>query len=158
MDEIKELVLKHEREISQLTAIQQVLVQQTEKTTETLTALKDAITEIKVSIEEQRKELKIAIEIRDKVDSINQNLLVEKNNQKQTNQKIFEKIENLEKEIEELKNRMEEISENTTFARWLDGGFKTLSKKTAVLILMALGLMILGAFLGVDLHHFIRRN
>ena len=158
MDELKELVLKHEREISQLTAIQKVMVEQVSKTGETLDAVKEAITEIKLAIEEQRKELKIAIEIRDKIEDFSQALLLEKNNQKQTNQRIFERIENLEQEIQELKEEIRKLSDSTTFARWLDGGFKVLSKRAAVFILLALGLMVIGAFLGIDLHHFIRRN
>jgi uncharacterized protein YhaN len=158
MDELKELVLKHEREISQLTAIQKVMVEQVSKTGETLDAVKEAITEIKLAIEEQRKELKVAIEIRDKIEDFSQALLLEKNNQKQTNQRIFERIENLEQEIQELKEEIKKLSDSTTFARWLDGGFKVLSKRAAVFILLALGLMILGAFLGIDLHHFIRKN
>ena len=158
MDELKELVLKHEREISQLTAIQKVMVEQVSKTGETLDAVKEAITEIKLAIEEQRKELKVAIEIRDKIEEFSQTLLLEKNNQKQTNQRIFERIENLEQEIQELKEEIKKLSDSTTFARWLDGGFKVLSKRAAVFILLALGLMILGAFLGIDLHHFIRKN
>ena len=156
--ELKELVLKHEREISQLTAIQQILVQQTERATETLEALKDALTEIKLSIEKQRKELKVAIEIRDRLDELSNNLLIEKNNQKQTNQKLFEKIETLEVELEALKEEVKKLSEATQFARWLDGGFKVLSKRAAVFILFVLALMILGAFLGIDLHHFIRQK
>ena len=158
MDGLKELVLKHEREISQLTAIQKVMVEQVSKTGETLDAVKEAITEIKLAIEEQRKELKVAIEIRDKIEDFSQALLLEKNNQKQTNQRIFERIENLEEEIQELKEEIRKLSDSTTFARWLDGGFKVLSKRAAVFILLALGLMILGAFLGMDLHHFIRKN
>ena len=158
MDGLKELVLKHEREISQLTAIQKVMVEQVSKTGETLDAVKEAITEIKLAIEEQRKELKVAIEIRDKIEDFSQALLLEKNNQKQTNQRIFERIENLEQEIQELKEEIKKLSDSTTFARWLDGGFKVLSKRAAVFILLALGLMILGAFLGIDLHHFIRKN
>ena len=154
--ELKELVLKHEREISQLTAIQQILVQQTEKATETLEALKDALAEIKLSIEEQRKELKVAIEIRDRLDELGNNLLIEKNNQKQTNQRLFEKIETLEVELEALKKEVKKLSEATQFARWLDGGFKVLSKRAAVFILFALALMILGAFLGIDLHRLVR--
>ena len=158
MDELKELVLKHEREISQLTAIQKVMVEQVSKTGETLDAVKEVITEIKLAIEEQRKELKVAIEIRDKIEDFSQALLLEKNNQKQTNQRIFERIENLEQEIQELKEEIKKLSDSTTFARWLDGGFKVLSKRAAVFILLALGLMILGAFLGMDLHHLIHKN
>lgn len=154
---INELVLKHEREISQLTTMQEILVKQTERATETLEALKDALGEIKLSIEEQRKELRVAIEIRDKLEEFTQNFLIEKNSQKQTNHKLFEKIESLEVEVEGLKQEIKKLSEATQFARWLDGGFRILSKRAAVFILLALGLMILGAFLGVDLHQLIRK-
>ena len=154
---INELVLKHEREISQLTAMQEILVKQTERATETLEALKDALGEIKLSIEEQRKELRVAIEIRDKLDEFTQNFLIQKNSQEQTNHKLFEKIEALEAEVEGLKQEIKKLSEATQFARWLDGGFRILSKRAAVFILLALGLMILGAFLGIDLHQLIRK-
>jgi len=154
---INELVLKHEREISQLTAMQEILVKQTERATETLEALKDALGEIKLSIEEQRKELRVAIEIRDKLDEFTQNFLIQKNSQEQTNHKLFEKIEALEAEVESLKQEIKKLSEATQFARWLDGGFRILSKRAAVFILLALGLMILGAFLGIDLHQLIRK-
>ncbi len=154
---INELVLKHEREISQLTAMQEILVKQTERATETLEALKDALGEIKLSIEEQRKELKVAIEIRDKLDEFTQNFLIQKNSQEQTNHKLFEKIEALEGEVEGLKQEIKKLSEATQFARWLDGGFRILSKRAAVFILLALGLMVLGAFLGIDLHQLIRK-
>ena len=43
MDELKDLVLKHEREISELTAIQKVLTKQVSKMTETLEAVKEAL-------------------------------------------------------------------------------------------------------------------
>jgi septal ring factor EnvC (AmiA/AmiB activator) len=155
--DINELVLKHEREISQLMAIQQILVQQTEKATETLEALKEALTEIKVSIEEQRKELRVAIEIRDKIEEFAQSLIEERAAQKQTNQKIFEKIEHLERKVDALEKDINRLSDSTAFARWLDGGFKTLSKRAAVFILLTLALIVLGAFLGIDLHHLLRK-
>ncbi|WP_456465475.1 hypothetical protein, partial [Desulfurobacterium sp.] len=107
---INELVLKHEREISQLTAMQEILVKQTERATETLEALKDALGEIKLSIEEQRKELKVAIEIRDKLDEFTQNFLIQKNSQEQTNHKLFEKIEALDGEVEGLKQEIKKLS------------------------------------------------
>ncbi|WP_456436899.1 hypothetical protein [Desulfurobacterium sp.] len=157
MDDIKELVLKHEREISQLIAIQNIMVEQVNKTVETLNAVKEAIAEVKIALEEQRKELKTAIEIRDKLEEVNQNLVLEKNQQKQTNKRIFERIESLESNMREVRTEIKKLSESTEFARWLDGGFKVASKKAAVFVLFALGLMILGAFLGIDLHHLLRR-
>ncbi|WP_456459696.1 hypothetical protein [Desulfurobacterium sp.] len=157
MDDIKELVLKHEREISQLIAIQNIMAEQVNKTVETLNAVKEAIAEVKIALEEQRKELKTAIEIRDKLEEVNQNLVLEENQQKQTNKRIFERIESLESNMREVRTEIKKLSESTEFARWLDGGFKVASKKAAVFVLFALGLMILGAFLGIDLHHLLRR-
>ena len=158
MDELKELVLKHEREISQLTAIQEVVSKQLSKMTESMETVSTAIVEIKTAIKQQSQELKTALDTKKELLEINKSLLLERQQQKDTNQRIFERIENLEEEIQELKEEIRKLSDSTTFARWLDGGFKVLSKRAAVFILLALGLMILGAFLGIDLHHFIRKN
>ena len=158
MDELKELVLKHEREISQLTAIQKVMVEQVNKLADSIETMSKAIVEIKTAIEQQGKELKAAMDIKDELLEVNKILLLDRQQQQDTNQRIFERIENLEEEIQELKEEIKKLSDSTTFARWLDGGFKVLSKRAAVFILLALGLMILGAFLGIDLHHFIRKN
>ena len=157
MDELKELVLKHEREISELTAIQKVLTKQVSKMTETLEAVKEAIAEINIAIQEQKKELKTAIEVRDKIEALRETLLTEKENQKATTARIFTRIEKVESEIRELKQEIEKLSESTAFAQWLGEGFSTLSKKAAVFVLLALVLMILGVFLGIDLHSLIRK-
>ncbi len=158
MDELKELVLKHEREISQLTAIQRVMVEQVESMNKAINRISDAIVKIEVAVEQQGRELKTALDIKNELIEISKSLLLERQQQKDTNQRIFERIENLEAEIQELKTEVKKLSDSTTLARWLDGGFKILSKRAAVVILFVLGLMILGAFLGVDLHNLIRKN
>ncbi len=158
MDGLKELVLKHEREISQLTAIQEVMSKQLSKMTESMETVSAAIVEIKTAIKQQNQELKVALDTKRELLEINKALLLERQQQKDTNQRIFERIEKLEQEMQELKGEIKKLSESTTFARWLDGGFKVLSKRAAVFILLALGLMILGAFLGIDLHNLIRKN
>ena len=158
MDDIKELVLKHEREISQLSAIQEIMVEQIKEMNATVSKISDAITKIEVAIEQQREELKTAINIKNELVEISKSLLVERQQQRDTNQRIFERIEKLEDSVEGLKEEVKKLSDSTTFARWLDGGFKVLSKRAAVVILFVLGLMILGAFLGIDLHNLIRKN
>ena len=50
MDNLKELVLKHEREISQLTALQEVMSKQLNKMTESMETVSTAIVEIKTAI------------------------------------------------------------------------------------------------------------
>jgi len=104
------------------------------------------------------EELKTAINIKNELVEISKSLLVERQQQRDTNQRIFERIEKLEDSVEGLKEEVKKLSDSTTFARWLDGGFKILSKRAAVFILLALGLMVIGAFLGIDLHHLIRRD
>ncbi len=156
--EIKELVLKHEREISELAAIQKVMLEQVNKLTESIDTVSKAIVEIKTAIEQQGKELKAAIDIKNELLEVNKTLLLDRQAQKDTNQRIFERIEKLEANVEELKEEVRKLRDSTTFARWLDGGFRVLSKKAAVIILLALGLTVLGAFLGVDLHHLLRKN
>ena len=158
MDEIKELVLKHEREISQLTAIQEVMVEQIKGMNKAINKISDAIAKIEVAVEQQGKELKAALDVKNELIEISKSLLLERQQQKDTNQRIFERIEKLEAEIQELKTEVKKLSDSTTLARWLDGGFKILSKRAAVIILLALGLMVIGAFLGIDLHHFLRKN
>ena len=157
MDEIKELVLKHEREISQLTAIQQVMVEQINKLTESIETMSEAIVEIKTAIKQQGKELKTAMDIKNELLEINKTLLLERQNQKDTNKRIFERIERLESNMQEVKEELIKLRDSTTFARWLDDGFKVLSKKSAVAILLILGLIVLGAFLGIDLHNLLRK-
>jgi len=156
--ELKELVLKHEREISELTAIQRVMVNQVNKLTESIETMSKVIVEIKTAIEQQGKELKTAIDIKDELLEINKTLLVDRQSQKDTNKRIFERIEKLEGNMQELKEELRKLQDSTAFARWLDGGFKVLSKRAAVVVLFVLGLMILGAFLGIDLHNLIRKN
>ena len=158
MDEIKELVLKHEREISQLTAIQKVMVEQVNKLADSIETMSKAIVEIKTAIEQQGKELKAAMDIKDELLEVNKILLLDRQQQQDTNQRIFERIEELEANVKDLKEEVKKLRDSTTFARWLDGGFKILSKRAAVFILLALGLMVIGAFLGIDLHHLIRRD
>ena len=158
MDDIKELVLKHEREISQLTAIQEVMVEQIKGMNKAINKISDAIAKIEVAVEQQGKELKAALDVKNELIEISKSLLLERQQQKDTNQRIFERIEKLEAEIQELKTEVKKLSDSTTLARWLDGGFKILSKRAAVIILLALGLMVIGAFLGIDLHHFLRKN
>jgi chromosome segregation ATPase len=157
MDDIKELVLKHEREISQLTAIQQVMVEQINKLTESIETMSEAIVEIKTAIKQQGKELKTAMDIKNELLEINKTLLLERQNQKDTNKRIFERIERLESNMQEVKEELIKLRDSTTFARWLDDGFKVLSKKSAVAILLILGLIVLGAFLGIDLHNLLRK-
>ena len=158
MDEgIKELVLKHEREISELTAIQKVMVNQVNKLAESIETMSKAIVEIKTAIEQQGKELKVAIDIKNELLEINKTLLVDRQSQKDTNKRIFERIEKLESNMQDLKEELGKLRDSTTFARWLDGGFKILSKRAAVFILLALGLAVLGAFLGIDLHNLLRK-
>jgi chromosome segregation ATPase len=157
VDDIKELVLKHEREISQLTAIQQVMVEQINKLTESIETMSEAIVEIKTAIKQQGKELKTAMDIKNELLEINKTLLLERQNQKDTNKRIFERIERLESNMQEVKEELIKLRDSTTFARWLDDGFKVLSKKSAVAILLILGLIVLGAFLGIDLHNLLRK-
>ena len=157
MDDIKELVLKHEREIPQLTAIQQVMVEQINKLTESIETMSEAIVEIKTAIKQQGKELKTAMDIKNELLEINKTLLLERQNQKDTNKRIFERIERLESNMQEVKEELIKLRDSTTFARWLDDGFKVLSKKSAVAILLILGLIVLGAFLGIDLHNLLRK-
>jgi len=116
-----------------------------------------AIVEIKTAIEQQGKELKAAMDIKDELLEINKTLLLDKQSQKDTNKRIFERIEKLESNMQELKEELRKLRDSTTFARWLDGGFKILSKRAAVFILLALGLAVLGAFLGIDLHNLLRK-
>ena len=59
--------------------------------------------------------------------------------------------------MQEVKEELIKLRDSTTFARWLDDGFKVLSKKSAVAILLILGLIVLGAFLGIDLHNLLRK-
>ena len=158
MDDIKELVLKHEREISELTAIQKVMVNQVNKLAESIETMSKAIIEIKTAIEQQGRELKTALDIKNELLEVNKSLLLERQQQKDTNQRIFERIEKLEENVEAVRDEVKKLTESTAFARWLDGGFRVVSKKAAIFVLLALGLMILGAFLGIDLHHLIRQN
>ena len=156
-DNIKDLVLKHEREISQLTAIQEILIKQINKIGEAVETISAAIVEIKATIKQQNKELKMALDTKKELLEINKTLLLEREQQKDINQRLFERIERLEKDVKDIKKEVEAISESTQFARWLDGGFKTLSKRAAAFILLALALIVLGAFLGIDLHHLLRK-
>ena len=155
--EIRELVLKHEREILELAAIQKVMLEQVNKLTESIDTVSKAIVEIKTAIEQQGKELKAAMDIKNELLEINKTLLLDKQSQKDTNKRIFERIEKLESNMQELKEELRKLRDSTTFARWLDGGFKILSKRAAVFILLALGLAVLGAFLGIDLHNLLRK-
>ncbi|RUM41262.1 MAG: hypothetical protein DSY34_04030 [Desulfurobacterium sp.] len=126
--------------------------------TESMETVSTAIVEIKTAIKQQHEELKVALDTKNDLLEMNKNLLLERQQQKETNRRIFERIESLEKDLKELKESVDKLSDSTTFARWLDGGFKVLSKKAAVVILFVLGLMILGAFLGIDLHNLIHKN
>ena len=155
-DNIKELVLKHEREISQLTALQQIIAEQTDKLTASIEAMSKAIVEIKAVLETQNQELKTALDMKKELVEMSKSFILDKEHQRETNKRTFERIERLEGEVQELNSKIDELIASTTLARWLDGGFKVLSKKAAVYILLILGLMVLAAFLGVDLHNFIR--
>jgi len=158
VDNLKELVLRHEREISQLAAIQKIMVEQVEGMNKAINRISDAIVKIETAVERQGEELKAALDIKNELVEISKSLLLERQQQKDTNQRIFERIEKLESDVREMKEEIKKLSDSTTLARWLDGGFKILSKRVAVFVLFALSLIILGAFLGIDLHHLIRKN
>jgi predicted nuclease with TOPRIM domain len=133
------------------------MVEQINKLTESIETMSEAIVEIKTAIKQQGKELKTAMDIKNELLEINKTLLLERQTQKDTNKRIFERIERLESNMQEVKEELIKLRDSTTFARWLDDGFKVLSKKSAVAILLILGLIVLGAFLGIDLHNLLRK-
>ena len=155
MDEIKNLVLKHEREISHLAALQKVMSEQLAKITTSIESISTAIIEMKTAIEQQSKELKLALDMKKELLDINKTLLLEKQSQKETNSRVFERIEAIESRLDVIDDKLLELKESTTFSRWLNDGFKNLSGRASVLFLLILGLLVLGALLGIDIHKLI---